>query len=188
MHLLDLIQNALEAGASALDIEIIENIAENRLIMSVSDNGPGMDKETVERLEDPFFTTRQTRDVGLGIPLLEAAARRCNGDLKVTSSPDNGTKVVAEFEHDHIDRAPMGNLKSTLLGSLLSAPECDLCYTHRVNDREFTLDSREIRESLDPVPLTHPRVRAWLDELLDRGFASLYGEPEEETDAKTKLR
>lgn len=187
MHLLDLIENALEAGASVLDVEIVEDTVENRLVMSVKDNGRGMDTEMVARLEDPFFTTRTTRDVGLGIPLLKAAARRCNGDLKVTSSTSGGTQVVTEFQHDHIDRAPLGDLKTTLLSILLSTPASDLTYCHRVNDREFRFDTREMRQVLDPVPLTHPQVRAWLDRLLDQGYASLYGEPQEETDAETQL-
>ncbi|MGI5917691.1 MAG: ATP-binding protein [Anaerolineae bacterium] len=174
-HVLDLIQNSLEAGASQVEIEIIENRAANQLTLSVADNGRGMDEETVRRVTDPFYTTRTTRHVGLGLPLLQAAAERCGGGLIITSRPGEGTRVVADFDLDHIDRAPLGDMKDTLIGALLSEKGADIVYRHRLDDREMTLDTREIREILgEDIPLSHPMVRSWLLGYLDDEFAALY--------------
>ncbi|MFP3895457.1 MAG: ATP-binding protein [Anaerolineales bacterium] len=181
LHILDLLQNALEAGASYVELEIVEDIAQNRLSISVEDNGRGMSKEALARIDDPFFTTRRSRRVGLGIPLLKAAARRCNGDVSVTSKMAVGTRVEAHFERDHIDRAPLGDMVSTLSGFILTSPAkgeaCDMRYTHRIDGRTFTFDTREIRETLGGVPLTHPRVRRWMEDFLQQGFAELHGNP-----------
>ncbi len=173
LHILDLLENSVQAGASRIDLEIIEDSIKNRLIIRVVDNGKGMDKETLERASDPFFTTRTTRDVGLGIPLLKAAAERCNGDLIIRSEPGVGTTVVVDFELDHIDRAPLGDIESTLLSVLLSQRRCDLNYIHRVNDRTFEFDTAEMSQVLGDIPLGHPRVRVWLEDYLREGLAEL---------------
>lgn len=168
LHILDLVQNSLEAGATCIDVEIAEDTDVNQFAIRVSDNGRGMDQATVKRVSDPFFTTRTTRHVGLGIPLLSAAAQRCGGDLSITSQPGIGTSVVAEFQRDNIDRAPLGDMKSTLLGVLLSHQECELHYLHRVDGQTFEFDTREIRQILGSIPFTHPAVRTWIEEYLDQ--------------------
>lgn len=181
LHILDLLQNSLEAGATYIQLDIVEDTAQNRLAISVEDDGRGMHEKALARVDDPFFTTRTSRRVGLGIPLLKAAARRCNGDLRVTSRVGMGTRVEVDFERDHIDRAPLGDMISTLLGFILSSPAdgetCDIRYTHRLDGHIFTFDTREIREVLGGVPLTHPRVRRWMEDFLHQGFADLGRNP-----------
>ena len=166
LHILDLIQNSLEAGATCIDVEIVEDSALNRFEIRISDNGRGMDEATVQRVRDPFFTTRTTRHVGLGVPLLAAAAERCGGGLHITSRPGVGTTVVAQFQRDNVDRAPLGDMKSTLLGVLLSHQECELRYVHSLDGRTFEFDTRDIRQILGPIPFTHPTVRAWIEDYL----------------------
>lgn len=173
LHLLDIVQNALEAGANRVEITVNEDSHRNRLTIAVEDNGRGMDAETLRRVTDPFFTTRKTRHVGLGIPLFKAAAQRCAGDLTIASQPGQGTKVVAEMQRDHIDRAPLGDVKSTLLSILLMASSADIRYEQRFDDRAFALDTKEVRDALDGVPLTHPQVRDWLEGFIDEGLAAL---------------
>jgi hypothetical protein len=189
-HILDLLENALEAGATEVQLDIVEQtdprgalspIAGGGLLsISVQDNGRGMDANTLARLSDPFFTTRTTRAVGLGIPLLKATAERCNGELVVRSTPGQGTVVKATMEHHHVDRAPLGDMASTLLAIMLArprgdgSPTCDLRYHHTVDGRTFSFDSREIRSLLGDIPLGHPQVRAWLEEYLREGLADLY--------------
>jgi len=168
LHVLDVLENALAADATLIELEINEDSAANRLSIRVTDNGRGMDAETVARVSDPFFTTRTTRDIGLGLPLFRAAAQRCNGDLTLRSQRGVGTEVLAEFERDHLDRAPLGDMKSTLLGVILSDRVRDLRYEHRVDGRSFGLDTRELRAVLGDVPFTHPSVRDWLEEYLDQ--------------------
>ncbi len=174
LHILDLLENSLEAGASRIDVEISEDTLRNKLVISVTDNGRGMDAETLQRATDPFFTTRATRSVGLGIPLLKAAAERCNGSLKISSRPGEGTQVVVEFQRDHLDRAPLGDIASTLLSVILSRHKVDLHFKHRVDGREFEFDTQEMRRILGDVPLDHPRVRAWLEDFIAEGYRDLY--------------
>jgi anti-sigma regulatory factor (Ser/Thr protein kinase) len=173
LHLLDIVQNALEAGASRVMITVNEDSQRNRMTIIVKDNGRGMDAETLGRVSDPFFTTRKTRHVGLGIPLFKAATQRCAGDLTITSQPGQGTTVVAEMQRDHIDRAPLGDVKSTLLSLLLMADSADIRYEQRFDGRTFVLDTRDLRDVLDGVPLAHPQVRDWLEEFIAEGLADL---------------
>ncbi len=175
-HILDILENSLAAGASQIVLQINEDTAQNRLTIRVADNGRGMDAETLRRVSDPFFTTRTTRHVGLGIPLFKAAAERCNGGLTISSQVGQGTEIVATFQLDHIDRAPLGDIKSTLLGAILFGKACDLHFSHRYDDHEFELDTAEIRSVMGDVPLDHPLVRQWLAEYIREGYEQLYGE------------
>lgn len=175
LHILDILQNSIEAGAHHLDLQINESTSTNRLVISIEDNGRGMDRQTVERVVDPFFTTRTTRQVGLGIPLFKAAAQLCNGNLIITSTPGAGTRVVAEFQRDHLDRAPLGDIKSTILSVILANQTCDLRYSHRMDERCFEFDTAEMCQILGEIPFTEPRVRKWLDEYLQQGYDQLNG-------------
>ena len=173
LHILDVLQNSIEAGAKRIELCIDENQREDFLRITVRDNGRGMSREMSQKVLDPFVTTRTTRHVGLGLPLFAAAAQRCDGGLRVDSTPGVGTTVTATFRLSHIDRAPLGNLVSTLLAVMLSNQDVDLHYTHRVDGRLFELDTEEIRGALGPVPLSHPRVREWLRSTLAAGLSSL---------------
>jgi anti-sigma regulatory factor (Ser/Thr protein kinase) len=173
LHILDIVENALQADAHRVDLTIVENLNTDRLTISVQDDGRGMDAETVEKVRDPFYTTRSTRHVGLGIPLLAAATERCAGRLAIQSRPGQGTTVTATFQHSHIDRAPLGDMPSTLIAILLHERPCDLKYTHRVVDSSdehtFELDSRQIKQELGDVPLSYPPIRRWLSEFVAQG-------------------
>lgn len=191
LHILDAMQNSLEAGATRIELTIEEDLAADRLTITVRDNGRGMNEEQLARISDPFFTTRSTRHVGLGIPLFKAAAEHCNGGLTVTSRLGEGTTLQATFQHSHIDRAPLGNVTSTLLTVILG--NCDVRYVHRIigghgdgetrghgdtgtrrhEGREFAFDTASIRAELGDVPLTHPEVRKWLAEFIAEGEEAL---------------
>jgi signal transduction histidine kinase len=173
LHILDVLQNSIEAGANHIELCVDEHQEKDILRITVRDNGRGMSREMSQRVLDPFVTTRTTRHVGLGLPLFAAAARRCNGGLSVDSTPGVGTTVTATFQLSHIDRAPLGDLVSTLLAVMLSNEAVDLHYRHSVDGRLFELDTEELRGALGPVPLSHPRVREWLKSTLERGLASL---------------
>ena len=155
-----------------------ENTAEDRLLIEVEDDGPGMAEEDIKRAADPFFSTRKTRHVGLGLPLFAAAAERCNGGLKLEKAPGRGLRVAASFEHRHIDRAPLGNMARTILTFLMGEPDCDLLYVHRRDGKSFELDTRLVRKELGPIPLTHPTVREWLGSYVAEGEEGLK-DPEE---------
>ena len=178
LHILDLLENAVEAGASRIGVSIDEDVGADHMVIEVVDNGKGMSRERIERVLDPFCTTRTTRHVGLGLPLFSEAARRCEGDIVIQSEPGKGTRVKASFRHSHIDRAPLGDMATAILAVLLSDRPVDVNYRHTVNSREFGFDSSEVRQELEGVPLTHPRVRDWLLDLLHEGEASLAPEKE----------
>jgi len=183
LHILDALQNSLEAGATVVELVVDEDLPADRLTITVRDNGRGMDAATLARATDPFFTTRQTRRVGLGIPLFKAAAEHCNGDFAITSEPGKGTTLTATFQHSHLDRAPLGDMAGTLLSFILGAT-CDVHYVHRratgagetgedngPEVQEFEFDTREIKAELGDVSLSHPTVREWLRKLLAEGEA-----------------
>lgn len=175
LHILDLAQNSLAAGASLLVIIINEDGAANLLTISIEDNGRGMDSEFVSRVLDPFTTTRTTRRVGLGLPLLSMTARQCDGDLTILSQLGHGTKVTATFKLDHWDLPPLGDLASTMVSLLVGRMDVDLLYRHVVNGREFTLDTRELKAELDPVPLSEAKVLTFLRTYIIDELAKLHG-------------
>ena len=164
--------NSVEAGATHIDLRIEEQSSDDALAITIQDNGRGMSQEQLSRANDGFFTTRTTRHVGLGIPLFQAAAQRCGGTLVVTSQEFKGTQLRTTFRRSHIDRAPLGDISATILAIILT-DSCDLNYTHRIDAAEFTFSTAEIRAELDDIPLSHPRVRAWLREYIQDGEASL---------------
>lgn len=174
LHVLDLLQNAREAGATRVKLAVEEDTGEeDRLEIRVEDNGKGMGEEALKHACDPFFTTRKTRHVGLGLPLLAAAAERCNGSLSLSSAPGKGTRVLAVFRHSHVDRAPLGDLVSTLVAFLLGSPFCHLAVTHRRDRNEWSLDTEQVLEAVAPLPLGHPSVREWLQRTLAQAEARL---------------
>jgi hypothetical protein len=172
LHILDALQNSLEAGATFIELIVQEDLEGDRLHITIRDNGRGMNDAQLARVFDPFFTTRSTRHVGLGIPLFKAAAERCNGDLTVTSQPGKGTTLQATFQHSHIDRAPLGDMTGTVLAFILSG-QCELHYVHQVSEHRFEFNSAEIRAELGDVPLTHSAVWKWLQEFIAEGEEGL---------------
>lgn len=175
LHILDIVQNSINAGAHAIIITINEDIPNDRLTISVEDDGCGMSSDIVEKVKDPFFTSRSTRRVGLGIPLLKAAADRCGGGLKIESEQGKGTTVTACFIHSHIDRAPIGNIWDTITGLIVCNEDVDFKYKHYFNGKYFEFDTLKIKEVLDGVPVASPEVVKWIGEYIKDGINELYG-------------
>ena len=174
LHLLDLIQNSVKAGASLIEIIITEKAG--LLTIELNDNGCGMSEEFLQRVESPFTTTRTTRKVGLGIPLFKQAALMAGGDFGIISRQGEGTRIKASFEINNIDRAPMGDLAGTILGQVLSTPVTpDYRLLYAVEDALFEFDTREIRRQLEGVPLDAPDVIAWMKDYLEEGIRELNG-------------
>lgn len=173
LHILDIAENGIRAGADRLAIRVEESGAGDCLTLCVEDNGRGMPEEKIARIDDPFVTTRTTRRVGLGLSLLAAAARRCEGDIRVESIHENGTRITATFRRSHIDRAPLGDMVATMEALVLGNPHIDFCYAHRVDGEEFVMDTHDLRKELGGLSLSHPLVWRHIAEAMRRALGSL---------------
>ena len=163
LHLLDIAENSVAAGATELELSIAEEAG--RLTMTVSDNGKGMSPELLAQVQDPFTTTRTTRKVGLGLPLLRLSAEQTGGSLSVTGKPGEGTVTTALFHTDHIDCPPLGDVAGALSVFLQgSPPTMETRFVHRVGEDSFLLDTRELRAVLGDIPLSEPQVVLWIME------------------------
>ncbi len=129
-----------------------------------------MDAETIEKVTNPFYTTRTTRKVGLGIPLLKEAAEACRGSLDIRSEPGKGTLLTVSFQRSHIDRMPLGDLSGTFLTLLIGEPEISWIFEYRVDGEVFQFESAPIIQELNGIPLTDPTVLTFLRELLETGI------------------
>jgi hypothetical protein len=146
LHILDLVENSLAASATRIEIRITEDTQEDLLRLEITDNGKGMDAQTQDKVLDPFFTTRTTRRVGLGLPLLAQAAEQAGGRLEVTSQPERGTTVRAEFHLSHPDLKPMGNIAETVRAILAGRPELGLVFEYRKDSELVAATSTEPRQ------------------------------------------
>lgn len=167
LHILDIAENSLRAGAKKVEIIVARD--RDLLKIEVGDDGSGMDAETLARVRNPFFTTKHKK-TGLGIPLLAQAAEQAGGGLTVDSAPGRGTRVTVTFQWDHIDRPPMGAMQDTLLTLIAGHPELDLVYEERVDGEVFRIDTREIKNELDDVPINSPAVLEALRGMLKDGM------------------
>jgi K+-sensing histidine kinase KdpD len=158
LHILDVAENGITAGARRIEIEIDEDINADRLVVTIRDDGRGMSAEFLARVLDPFTTTRNTRKVGLGLPLFQHSARQAGGDLRVESELGVGTKVIAYMSYSHIDRKPMGDLIETMSALICGNPEVDFKYTYVKSGRTYTLDTGELRPEQGNVAMNHPEV------------------------------
>lgn len=176
LHLLDLAMNCTRAGATLLEITIEEYPAEDLFRMTISDNGSGMDPNTLARVSDPFYTTRTTRKVGLGIPLLKQSAEQSGGKLEIESQTGIGTKVTATLKHSHIDRPPAGDLPGVMTMLAAGNPDIRLIYKHHTPGAAFTLDTNEVKEMLDGLPLNHPLVQQTIKEFIRNNLEAIGAE------------
>ena len=175
LNILDITENSVKAGASLTQILLTEK--DHFLTIRIIDNGSGMTEEVLRGVTDPFYTTRTTRKVGMGLPLLKLAAEQAGGYMKVESVSDtvdpvgHGTKVEALFDEDSIDFTPLGDVVTTMLTLVQGHPDTDFLFRHDI-EREnaenvsVSLDTRELREVLDGVPLNEYEVIKWIEEYL----------------------
>jgi hypothetical protein len=175
LHILDIVENSLAAGAQRIVIRVEENLSADRMVLEIMDDGCGMDEEMAQKALDPFFTTKTVRRVGLGLPLLAEACRMSGGELCLQSSPGKGTTVRATFQGSHIDRKPLGSMTDTLMTLIIGHPEVELIYEHRKDGRVFSLDTREIKSDLGEIPLNAPEVVSTLRVLIQTGLDEMEG-------------
>ncbi len=173
MHILDIVQNSIRAKAKLISIGIVEKPNENQLIISIADDGCGMGEDELRRAIDPFYTSRTTRKVGLGLSLFKQNAEMTGGSFTLESEKGQGTRVTAVFGLNHIDRPVMGDLTGTLLILICSPEPIDYVIKHQTPYGEFVLDTREIKQTLENVPITNPEIRGFLREMIQENLAQI---------------
>lgn len=165
-HILDITQNSVRAKATLIEIIVEESKKNDLWTLTITDNGCGMDEEMVKRATDPFFTSRTTRKVGLGLALLQQNTSAAGGNLKIESKPGEGTVLKAEFRLTHVDRPPVGNIGESLYLLFLGYKTGELRYEHMCEKGTFNISSSELREALGDVPLQNKEVRDGIIELI----------------------
>jgi anti-sigma regulatory factor (Ser/Thr protein kinase) len=173
LHILDIVENAIAAQTKKIDILIMEEPKKDRLVIEIKDDGIGMDEEVSQKAIDPFFTTRTSRRVGLGLSLMAQAAQEAGGMLRIESELGKGTKVTATFQYHHIDRKPLGSMVETMTTLLLGNPELDISYTHQKEGKSYVLKSQGLKERFKDRSLTDPEVIQWLRTHLKEGLAQI---------------
>jgi anti-sigma regulatory factor (Ser/Thr protein kinase) len=166
LHILDVAENSVSAGATLVKITISEETPKDLFCVEIEDNGKGIPEDIRLKVLDPFVTTRTTRKVGLGLPLLAQAARDTGGDITVKTADTSGTIVTATFRQSHIDMKPLGNISETLVVLIAGNPQVDFLFTYIKNSNAFSLDTREIKKELDGVPITSPPALSFLKNYL----------------------
>ncbi len=177
LHIMDIAENGIGAGADCIQIVVNEARKENRLKIELSDNGSGIPPDMLTKVTDPFVTSRTTRRVGLGLSLLKAAAERCEGNFVIESEVGKGTRVSAAFRYDHIDRAPIGDMAGSVPLLIISHPKIAFVYVHIIDGREFVLDTRIYfspgRKEQDAPSLTDPSVFFQLTQIIREALFKL---------------
>lgn len=173
MNILDIVENSTRAGADLIRIKIVEDRGLDFLRIEIADNGEGMEPDLVPKIVDPFYTSKTVRRVGLGLPMLSHAAKITGGGCTIESKKGEGTTVKAQFGYSHIDRQPLGNMATTMTTMIAGNPEVDFVYTHVKDNESYTLDTREIKNEMDDVPIDHPAVLQFLKENIRDGLKEI---------------
>lgn len=153
LHILDIAENSVAAKADTIEIRITEDLQKDMLSIEVIDNGEGMDKDTLEKALDPFYTSKTVRRFGFGLSLLSEAAKAANGHLSVQSKKGEGTIIKADFQHSHIDRQPLGDIGQTIITLIVGNPEIDFIFQHTRDGNTYGLDTRKIKVQLNQIPI-----------------------------------
>jgi len=166
LHILDIVENATRAGATLVEIDILKDTGKDIFKIVILDNGRGMDRDMLKKVRDPFVTTRTTRRIGLGLPLLEQAAQEAGGALSIKSEPGGGTKVSVVFQANNIDRKPLGDIGSTLIMLIAGNPDVDFIYNSDFDGKKIALDTREIKAELEgTLSISDPAVLRLINNL-----------------------
>ncbi len=166
LNVLDVAQNSIKAKATLIEITVVANNSKDTLEIVIKDNGYGMTKEQLKSVTDPFFTTRTTRKIGLGIPFFKQACELTNGSFSISSEKNIGTTVNAVFVLSSINRMPLGDMTETIHALITLNKDIDFVYQYQLDERAFILDTRQFREVLDGVEFNVPEVSSYIKEYL----------------------
>lgn len=175
MHILDIVENSVAAKATLIEIEIRIDEKENFLSIKIKDNGKGIEKDLLEKIESPFYTSKKERKikVGLGIPLFKFSALQSGGEFKIDSKKGEYTQIVASFKLDNIDRPPLGDVYNTLLGLIIAHQSIDFIIKIIKNNKIFEFDTRQIKEIIGDISFTYPDVYEYISRFIKEGIEEI---------------
>lgn len=166
LHIMDILQNSIKVKAARVELDVFEDKHADQLILTFRDNGPGMSKEMLEKITNPFFTTRTERRVGLGLPLLKQNAEMTGGSLRIESELGVGTVVTSVFGLSHIDRPPMGDIAGVVVLTVAANPDIEFVFLYKVDDGSYLFDTREVKLALDGLPINNPQVMEFMKDMI----------------------
>ncbi len=175
LNILDITYNSIKAKAETIEITVLESVSKNTVEIEIKDNGCGMSEEFLQKVTDPFVTTRTTRKVGLGIPLFKQSAEDTDGSFSIRSKVGEGTVVQASFRLDHLDRAPIGDMSGTMTSLIQANDQIRFIYRHATDNGTFVLDTDEFHAQLGDVPLSEPAVLNWIGEYINENLDAIQG-------------
>ncbi|MFI3313547.1 MAG: sensor histidine kinase [Eubacteriales bacterium] len=164
LNILDIAQNGIKAGASLVEISVLQ--AGNVMNIAVRDNGCGMTAEQVAQVTDPFYTTRTTRPVGLGVPFFKMSAEMTGGSFSIESMVGEGTITTAVYQTESIDMMPLGDMAATMVSLIAVNPDLDFTYTYGIGEHSFTLDTRDIKVTMEGIPIESPEILAFIGDYI----------------------
>lgn len=180
MQMLEIIMNSVHAGSRNIKVEIVDSEAEDLVSMTIADDGKGMNKALLQRVADPFMTTRETRKIGMGVPFMKGLTEQCGGTFSIKSKPGEGTTLVATVRRSHIDTPPMGDLGEMMMNSIQADEDIDYEFRYRTDVNEFVFDTREAKEMLEGVSLLEPSILLWVRDYIREGVETAKAAPAEE--------
>jgi anti-sigma regulatory factor (Ser/Thr protein kinase) len=173
LHVMDILQNSTRAGATKIELVIVEDVNKDTYTLQFVDNGCGMNEETLQKVIDPFFTTRTVRKVGLGLPLIKQNAERTGGSFRIQSQPGQGTTVQVVFSHQNIDRPTLGDIAGAVVLTASAFPNIHFIYKHIKNGKEYVFDTVEVNEVLDGISIQDPEIIQYLREMITENLKEM---------------
>lgn len=174
MHVYDLMENSTAANSTLVELTIKDSLKENIYAFTIKDNGKGMSPEFLAKVTDPWTTSRTTRKVGLGLPLIKMNTENAGGGMKIESEVGKGTVLNFWFQHDHIDRPPMGDLAGSLVMLFSAHQDIHFIYTHITDEGEFVFDTDEVKEALDGMPMNDVHIMKYLKEMIQENLKEIH--------------
>ncbi len=173
LNVLDIVQNSIKAKATLIEISIKKCTDNKTILISISDNGCGMTKEQIEQVVDPFYTTRTTRKVGLGVPFFKMSAEMTGGSFFIDSEVGKGTVINACYNYENIDMMPIGDMAATILSLVSVNPDIDFVYLYEINQKSFIMDTRQIKVILEGMPVNSHEVLSFIKDFINENQSEI---------------
>ena len=174
MHVYDLMENSTAANSTEVKLTIRDSLKDNIYAFTIEDTGKGMTPEFMAKVTDPYTTSRTTRKVGLGLPLIKMNTENCGGGIKLQSEVGKGTRLDFWFQHNHWDRPPMGDLAGTIVMLCAAHEDIHIIYKHITDEGEFVFDTDEIHEALDGMSMNDVKVMGWLKDMVQENLEAIH--------------